>query len=256
MDWKNKDEVRAYMREYKKTHETNKKYYQAHKEEKKAKDKEYRKNNAEKLKAYQKEYRKNNAEKLKTYRKENKEKRSEYNKKYYREHKESELKRITEYNKEYSKTQMGRAQNQIQTYKLMDEKNGFGKDKIDFNARWIVENIYTKPCPHCGETDWHKLGCNRLDNSKPHTIDNVEPCCFHCNCTLNGKEQSERISQWAVENLKRKERPEISERLKGKKRPDISSALTGRKLSDEHKENIRNSMLLFRAKQRKKIEEN
>ena len=64
----------------------------------------------------------------------------------------------------------------------MDIRNGFGDDKIDFDARWIVENIYTKPCPHCGETDWHNLGCNRLDNSKPHTIDNVEPCCFHCNC--------------------------------------------------------------------------
>lgn len=117
-----------------------------------------------------------------------KEKMTEYNKRYYREHKESEIKRCTEYNKEYSKTQMGRAQRQFKTYKWMDEKNGFGKDKIDFNARWIVENIYTKPCPHCGETDWHKLGCNRLDNSKPHTKDNVEPCCFHCNCVLNGLE--------------------------------------------------------------------
>ena len=116
-----------------------------------------------------------------------KEKNREYNKMYYAKNKEKELKRFTEYNKSYSKTPMGRAQRQFQQYKHMDKRNGFG-NVIDFDARWIVENIYTKKCAHCDETDWHKLGCNRLDNSKPHTMDNVEPCCFHCNCALNGKE--------------------------------------------------------------------
>ena len=57
-------------------------------------------------------------------------------------------------------------------------------EAIDFDAKWIVDNIYSKTCTHCGESDWHKLGCNRLDNTKPHTKDNVEPCCQHCNCVL------------------------------------------------------------------------
>ena len=46
---------------------------------------------------------------------------------------------------------------------------------------WILENIFTKPCAHCGKEGWDVIGCNRLDNSKPHTMDNVEPCCFDCN---------------------------------------------------------------------------
>lgn len=111
----------------------------------------------------------------------------EYNRLYYLKHREELISKKSDYNKTYSKTQMGRAQRQFQQYKFMDRRNGFG-DVIDFDAKWIVENIYTQPCAHCGTTDWAKLGCNRLDNSKPHTMDNVEPCCFRCNCVLNGKE--------------------------------------------------------------------
>lgn len=187
MDWNNKEAVREYMREYKRTHNSNKKYYEAHKEEKLRKDKEYREKNKEKMKDYSKEYRSNNAEKIKAYRDSHKEDTKEYNRQYYLKRREELLARKTEYQKVYEKTQMGRAQKQFQQYKFMDKRNGFG-DVIDFDARWIVDNIYTKPCVHCGETDWHKLGCNRLDNSKPHIVDNVEPCCFHCNCVLNGKE--------------------------------------------------------------------
>lgn len=144
-------------------------------------------------------------------------KQSDYNRRYYREHRESELKRKTEYQKEYSKTQMGRAQSQFQQYKRMDIKNGFGDDKIDFDARWIVDKIYTQPCAHCGETDWHQLGCNRLDNSKPHTQDNVEPCCYHCNCVLNGNENdlgertSKKISQYTKDGEFVKEWPSMAE---------------------------------------------
>ena len=144
-------------------------------------------------------------------------KQSEYNKRYYQAHRESEIKRCAAYQKEYSKTQMGRAQRQFQQYKRMDIRNGFGDDKIDFDAKWIVENIYTKPCPHCGETDWHKLGCNRLDNSLPHTIDNVEPCCYHCNCVLNGKENgiglrsTKRVLQFTIDGKLVKEWESLAE---------------------------------------------
>ena len=115
-----------------------------------------------------------------------KEKNSEYNRTYYLLHRDSIIKKEIEYNKVYSKTPMGRAQRLLHQYKRMDERNGFGKDACDFNAKWIVENIFSSPCKHCGESDWRKIGCNRLDNNKPHTKDNVEPCCFHCNCKLNG----------------------------------------------------------------------
>ena len=192
MDWKNKEAVREYMREYKRTHNSNKKYYESHKEEFLKKQKEYREKNKEKRSEYAKEYRLKNADNIKAYKDEHKDETKEYNRQYYLKHREEIIAHKTEYNNTYVKTQMGRAQKQFQQYKFMDKRNGFGK-VIDFDAKWIVENIYTKKCAHCDETDWHKLGCNRLDNTKPHTKDNVEPCCFHCNCVLNGIESVEQL---------------------------------------------------------------
>jgi hypothetical protein len=187
MDWNNKEEVREYMREYKRTHNSNKKYYEAHKEEKLKSNKEYYEAHKEEIADAQKMYRLKNADKIKKYKESRKEETKEYNRQYYLKRRDELIKAKMEYKKEYSKTQMGRAQCQYQQYKRMDKRNGFG-EVIDFDAKWIVDNIYTKPCAHCGETDWHKLGCNRLDNSKPHIINNVESCCFHCNCVLNGIE--------------------------------------------------------------------
>ena len=149
----------------------------------------------------------------KQYNLEHKEDIAEYQKQYYADHKEEMLEHQKQYNADHKeeirgkarqtyllnreniltknrnrmnevrKTQIGRAKHQIDGYKSMDKNRGFG-NAIDFDAQWIVENIYTKPCVYCGETDWHKLGCNRLDNSKPHTKDNVESCCKRCNSRL------------------------------------------------------------------------
>lgn len=102
------------------------------------------------------------------------------------------------HNKLYRGSKMGKAFDRLYCYKRMDEKNGFG-DVIDFDAKWIVENIFSKPCVHCGETDWIKLGCNRLDNTKPHTKDNVEPCCYKCNCKLNGKTYEKKVYQYKLD---------------------------------------------------------
>ena len=133
----------------------------------------------------------------------------EYYRKYYQEHKEKILESQKKWNKkdrlqnkekyleksktyyannkeyfkikhdEYSKTPMGRASYLLQAYKREDRKRNRGE--VDFDAKWIVENIFSKPCAHCGKEGWKVIGCNRLDNSKPHTKDNVEPCCFDCN---------------------------------------------------------------------------
>lgn len=84
--------------------------------------------------------------------------------------------------KQLSKTPMGRALYLVGDYRQADRK--YARGECNLTAKWIVENIFSKPCVHCGETDWTKLGCNRLDNSKPHTMDNVEPCCKKCNLKL------------------------------------------------------------------------
>lgn len=103
----------------------------------------------------------------------------ERSRKYYQKYKAE----ITEKHNKYDKTPMGRAHHLLCAYNQSDKLNDRGKG--DLSSRWIVENIFTKPCAHCGETDWTKLGCNRLDNSKPHTMDNVEPCCMKCNLKVS-----------------------------------------------------------------------
>ena len=130
--------------------EQKKQYYQVNKEHKSEYDKRYYQANAENIKEYQKQYQQANADK------------------------------IAEQKKLYIKTPMGRACSLVKGYRGMDRIRGFG-NVIDFDAKWIVENIFSKPCIYCRETDWHKLGCDRIDNSKPHTKDNVVPCCMKCN---------------------------------------------------------------------------
>lgn len=90
--------------------------------------------------------------------------------------------------KQYFKTPIGRAYSLISSYSNADKKNGRGN--CNLTAKWMVENILTKPCAHCGKEGWDVIGCNRLDNSKPHTKDNVEPCCKKCNLKLAAKDAS------------------------------------------------------------------
>ena len=73
-----------------------------------------------------------------------------------------------------------RAYSMIKSYKATDKKHNRGECTL--TPVWVVENIFSQPCHYCNETDWLKIGCDRIDNSLPHTPDNVVPCCFHCNC--------------------------------------------------------------------------
>lgn len=87
-----------------------------------------------------------------------------------------------------------RAKGLLCNYNRNDRYNGLGKG--DLTAEWIVEYIFTKPCSHCGKEGWKVIGCNRLDNTKPHTMDNVEPCCFDCNRNIANKEKLSYSSQF------------------------------------------------------------
>ena len=69
----------------------------------------------------------------------------------------------------------------VRLYRFRDKK---AKLSIcDFDDIWLMENITTKPCVYCGAVD--KVGCDRIDNSKGHTKDNVVPCCKRCNLIRN-----------------------------------------------------------------------
>ena len=103
----------------------------------------------------------------------------EYNKKYYLEHKNS----IQTKQQNYRNTPKGRAKQLIVNYKWSDKRDGYN-ETVDFDDDWMVKNIMEKPCAHCGKTGWKVIGCNRLDNTKGHTMANVEPCCKECNDKL------------------------------------------------------------------------
>ena len=117
----------------------------------------------------------------------------EKNKRYQLKHK----KQIKNYQYDYRNTLIGRAINCLVKYRASDKK--YNRGECTLTAEWIAENILSKPCVHCGESDWHKIGCNRLDNSLPHTSDNVEPCCLKCNLKLAGKEKSKPVYQYTLE---------------------------------------------------------
>lgn len=163
----NKEHLKEYRKQwYLKNKERMQKYYQTHKDEHANERKEY-------LRKYYSEHKE-----------EMRKKQNEYSRKRYQENSTEEKKRTTEWRRN---TKVGRASSLLCAYNQADKNKGRGKG--DLTAQWIVENIFTKPCVHCGESDWTKIGCNRLDNSKPHTMDNVEPCCFKCNLKEQWKQQ-------------------------------------------------------------------
>ena len=121
-------------------------------------------NNKEKIAEYQAEYYQNNKEKL-----------AEYHAEYYQNNKEKKV----EQHAEYRSTPIGRAINLAGNYNASDKL--YNRGECTLTPEWIVQNIFSKPCHYCGKTDWHELGCDRIDNSLPHRPDNVVPCCWECN---------------------------------------------------------------------------
>lgn len=130
-----------------------KEWYEAHKEYAKKRNQDYIKQHPEVKKKASKNYREKNEDKIRIYR----------------------------------QTKEARASKQATSYRRQDERYNRGVSTI--TQKWILENIYTKSCVYCGCSDWHKLGCDRIDNTKPHTPDNVVPCCYDCN-VKRGKKQN------------------------------------------------------------------
>lgn len=116
-----------------------------------------------------------------------KEKIKAYNTDYYANNKE----KIKAYQAEWrdpQKTPLGFARHMVAQYRQMD-RDRFGDDSNTITAEWFLENIAYQPCVHCGKQAIGLIGCNRLDNTKGHTIDNVEPCCLKCNARENIRDQ-------------------------------------------------------------------
>lgn len=80
--------------------------------------------------------------------------------------------------KEYVKTQRGRAKSLLGNYKRIDKEKGL---ECTITQDWIIGNIFNSSCVYCGEKNWEKLGCDRIDNSKGHTPENIVCSCMYCN---------------------------------------------------------------------------
>ena len=74
-----------------------------------------------------------------------------------------------------------KASKMISSYRIKDLRNF----QIDFklDRAWFIENILNKNCFYCNDSE--NIGCDRIDNSKPHYIENVVPCCYICNTARN-----------------------------------------------------------------------
>lgn len=70
----------------------------------------------------------------------------------------------------------------INQYKIKDKKQT-PNSLCDITPEWMIDNIFKQPCVYCGDT--YRIGCDRIDNSIGHTMDNVVPCCYECNCARN-----------------------------------------------------------------------
>lgn len=125
-------------------------WYQLHKGEKQQYDIEYRKNNVEKRK-----------EVKAAWNKKNKAQQSAYNKEFYN-------------------TIPGMASRRRSHYLADDKEKGFDTAQT-VTAEWIAENILTASCIYCHDAEPYHLGCDRIDENKGHTPDNVVCACPVCN---------------------------------------------------------------------------
>ena len=184
-----------------------KEYYQTHKEERAAYYKKWRQENAEKVKEQRHQYYLENKEYIlqsnKAWRKNNPEKDKEYGKTYRANHKEQIRQKIAR----YRETKKGRATDLVYKYNSRDIATNRGLCTL--TKDWIMDNIFNSKCIYCGESDWKRLGADRIDNSLPHTPENCVCACGICNVERENKNMSvSEFIEW------RKSNPRGIDRLK------------------------------------------
>lgn len=151
----------------------------------------YRLKHKEKIQEQEKRYRE---EHKKHYKELNKQWRLK-NKGYYKERYNENPEKY----KSYQRTINGRANSLLQGYRKADKDRNRGE--CDLTKEWIIEHIFSQPCAHCGKTGWDVIGCNRLDDSRPHTMDNVEPCCEECNIELHSIVLRKKVYQYTLDGI-------------------------------------------------------
>lgn len=98
--------------------------------------------------------------------------------------------------KEFKKTFEGRISQLSYNYKNYDMKR-FGD--VDTITKKQLLDLIKNGCYWCGESDWHKLGADRIDNTKPHTLENCVCGCMDCNRKREHEELSRKILQCTID---------------------------------------------------------
>lgn len=155
-----------------------KEYYETHKKEILEKAKKYRETHKKERSEYQKKYYQNHKEKMIEYQNDYRaEHREEKNKKQI-EYASSKREDLAQWQKDYRKTKIGRAKSLILRYKQNDLKNNRGDCTL--TPEQLIQ-LWDNGCYWFGEKDWHKLGADRINNEKAHTLENCVCACKSCN---------------------------------------------------------------------------
>lgn len=139
-------------------------------DERLAKQREYQKRWRDAHPEYQREY-------MRKYRNEHREEWNARCREYQARHRKAQQKRMNDYHE----TKKGRATNLLNSYVQADlERRGV-------RPRLTQDDIMRKcfepgcKCVYCGETDWHLLGLDRINNDLPHDDTNTVCACKKCN---------------------------------------------------------------------------
>lgn len=178
---KKSDYIEKYGQEaYEELLKRQREYHNSHKEERR----EYENSHKEEIREYKKKYRDSHKEEIR-----------EYEKKYRDTNREVRMAYSNAYRKEnyYTKPRL-RAYYLMSKYRHSDKEKNLGETTL--TSGWIVDNIFSgQSCIYCGETDWRKLGCDRIDNSLPHTPENCVCACSNCNRTRKDKPFEEFVKE-------------------------------------------------------------
>jgi hypothetical protein len=84
---------------------------------------------------------------------------------------------------DYKKLEYQKKRNKLSrmfsAYKLRDKKRDLAFDL----TKEFLEDIVSQPCTYCGSVE--NVGCDRIDNKKGHTMNNIIPACYTCNTVRN-----------------------------------------------------------------------
>ena len=93
-----------------------------------------------------------------------------------------------------------KASKMISSYKIKDKSHDYEISDIDID--WMIDNVLLNKCIYCGDTV--RVGCDRIDNSKGHSKENVVPCCYEYNCARNNNFTHDEMKEigMTIKNIK------------------------------------------------------